>query len=126
LREGKIARRKKVNSFAHPFPFARWKEKPLPTQSLVLLALPMLIVFFPGEVKILFILIPVAFLVVLKHDLPRRPVFFAVMSLFGLMFIGLLGYLSATFIIPQPIEDIIDGTLAHNVRHRLDSTSSAS
>lgn len=97
------------------FLFARWKEKLLPTKRLVLLALPMLIVFALGEVKIILVLIPVAFLVLLKRDLPRRPVFFMAMALFGLVFIGLLGYVYATIIINKPIADILEGTLAYNV-----------
>ncbi len=97
------------------FLFARWKEKLISTQRLVLLALPMSFVFFLGEVKVLFILIPVAFLVLFKRDIPRRPVFFMMMSILALLFIGVLGYLYATFIIQQPIDKIIVDTLAYNV-----------
>lgn len=97
------------------FLFARWKEKLLSTQKLVLLALPMSIVFFLGEVKVLVILIPVAFLILFRRDLSRRPGFFIMMSLAGLLFMSLLGYLYATFIIQKPIFDIIEGALAYNV-----------
>ncbi len=97
------------------FLFVRWKEKLIPTQRFVLLGLPMLAVFFLGEVKSLFILIPVAFLVLLKRDIPRRPAFFMMMSVFTLLFIGVLGYLFATFIIQQPIGEIVEDTLAYNV-----------
>jgi hypothetical protein len=97
------------------FLFARWKEKLLTTQTLVLLALPMSAVFFLGEIKILVILIPVAFIVLFRHDLTHRPAFFMMMSLAGLLFMGLLGYLYATFIIQLPIAEIIEGTLAYNV-----------
>lgn len=96
------------------FLFARWKEKLLSTPRLVLLTVPMVLVFFLGEVKILFILIPVAFFVLMKRDIPRRPVFFVMMTLFALVFILLLGHLYATFIIKQPIEHIIEDTLAYN------------
>jgi hypothetical protein len=97
------------------FLFARWKEKLLSTPRLVLLSLPMVIVFFLGEVKVLFFLIPVAFLVLLKRDIPRRPVFFVMMTVFALFFIMLLGHLYATFIIQKPITDIIDDTLKYNI-----------
>ena len=100
------------------FLFARWKEKLLSTQLLVMLALPMLAVFFLGEVKILFIMIPVAFLVLLKRDIPRRPGFFILMSLFGLLFIVLLGYLYSVFIIQQSVDEIISDTLSYNVQER--------
>lgn len=96
------------------FLFARWKEKLLATPRLVMLALPMVAPFFLGEVKILFILIPVAFLVLMKRDIPRRPVFFVMMTLLALFFILLLGHLYATFIIQKPINDIIADTLAYN------------
>jgi len=96
------------------FLFARWKEKLLTTPRLVMLALPMVAVFFLGEVKILFILIPVAFLVLMKREIPRRPVFFVMMTLLALLFILLLGHLYATFIIQKPIDDIIADTLAYN------------
>ncbi|MDP2031010.1 MAG: hypothetical protein Q8K12_15345 [Thiobacillus sp.] len=100
------------------FLFARWKEKLLSTRSMVLLALPMLAVFFLGEVKSLFIMIPVAFLVLLKRDIPRRPGFFMLMSLFGVLFIVLLGYLYSVFIIQQSVEEIISDTLSYNVQER--------
>jgi len=100
------------------FLFARWKEKLLSTQLLVLMALPMMAVFFLGEVKILFVLIPVAFMVLLKRDIPRRPGFFILMSLLGVLFIVLLGYLYSAFIIQQSVEEIISDTLSYNVQER--------
>jgi len=100
---------------AMAFLFARWKEKLLPMPKLVLLCLPLVVPFFLGEVKILFILIPMAFLVLFKRDLPRRPVFFMMMALFGMLFVALLGYLYATLIIREPIEHIFEATLAYNV-----------
>lgn len=100
------------------FLFARWKEKLLTTKLMVLLALPMLAVFFLGEVKVLFVLIPVAFLVLLKRDIPRRPGFFVLMSLFALFFITLLGYLYSVFIIQQPVDEIVRDTLSYNVQDR--------
>lgn len=100
------------------FLFARWKENLLATQWLVLMALPMLAVFFLGEVKILFMLIPAAFLVLLKRDIPRRPGFFLLMSLLGVLFIVLLGYLYSVFIIQQSVEEIVSGTLSYNVEER--------
>lgn len=100
------------------FLFARWKEKLLTTKLMVLLALPMLAVFFLGEVKVLFVLIPVAFLVLLKRDIPRRPGFFILMSLLALVFITLLGYLYSVFIIQKPVDEIIRDTLSYNVEER--------
>lgn len=96
------------------FLFARWKEKLLSTPRLVLLVLPMVVVFFLGEVKILFILIPLAYFVLMKRDIPRRPVFFLMMTLFALGFILLLAHLYATFIINRPIDEIVQDTLAYN------------
>ena len=98
------------------FLFARWKEKLLSTRMMVLLGLPVVAVFFLGEVKFLFVMLPVAFIVLLKRDIPRRPGFFILMSLIGLLFIVSLGYLYSVFIIRQPIEHIIEDTLAYNVR----------
>lgn len=103
---------------AMAFLFARWKEKTLPMPRLVLMVLPMVVPFFLGEVKVLFVLIPVLFLVLFKRDLPRRPVFFMMMALFGILFIALLGYLYATVIIQEPIEHILEGTLGYNVEDR--------
>lgn len=100
------------------FLFARWKEKLLTTKLMVLLALPMLGVFFLGEVKVLFVLIPLAFLVLLKRDIPRRPGFFVLMSLCALLFITLLGYLYSVFIIQQPVDEIVSDTLSYNVEER--------
>lgn len=100
------------------FLFARWKERLLPLPKLVLLCVPLVVPFFLGEVKVLFILIPLAFLVLFKRDLPRRPVFFMMMALFGVLFIALLGYLYATLIIREPIEHIFEATLAYNVENQ--------
>lgn len=100
------------------FLFAHWKEKQLPTRTMVGFALPMLAVFFLGELKILFVVIPIAFLVLVKRDIPRRPRFFILMSLFGLLLIVLLGYLYSAFIIRQSVEEIILDTLAYNVQER--------
>lgn len=98
------------------FLFARWKEKLLPTQWLVLMGLPMLVVFFLGEVKILFVLIPIAFLILLKRDIPRRPGFFLLMLLMGVLFIALLGYLYSVFIMRESIDKMVSDTLAYNVQ----------
>lgn len=100
------------------FLFSRWKEKLLPTRSMVLLTLPMLAGLFLGEVKILFILIPVAYLVLLKREISRRPGFFIMMSLFGLLLIVLLGYVYSVFIIRASVEEIILDTLSYNVQER--------
>jgi hypothetical protein len=96
------------------FMFARWKAGLLKAKWVALGLVFALVPIGLGEVKVVFVMLPLVFLVVFKDELRRRPGFFIGASLLGGVLFFLLGYVLLEWVMKKSLFDVIENTIAYN------------
>lgn len=96
------------------FMLAYWKAGILKVQWLALgLALALLPIGL-GEVKVVFVMLPLVFLTVFKSELRQRPGLFIAMTLLGTLLMFLMGYVLLEWVMKKSLFDVVQNTIAYN------------
>lgn len=93
---------------------ARWKAGLLNVKWLVLGLIFALLPIGLGEVKVVFIMLPLIFFVVFKDEIKERPGFFIGMSILGALLFFLMGYVLLEWMMQKSLIDVIENTIAYN------------
>lgn len=96
------------------FMLTRWKMGLLKVKWVALGLIFTLVPIVLGEVKVVFVMLPLVFFVVFMDELRRRPGFFIGVFLLGGMMFFFMGYILIEWMMKKSLIDVVENTIAYN------------
>lgn len=96
------------------FLFSRWRNGLVSTAQLAVTSLFLLLPLGMGETKIAMVMLPLVWLVLVRHDVGRSPVKYLPVLLSGLLLTAILGYIYVELIMESTLADVLESTISYN------------
>ena len=96
------------------FLFSRWRSDLISTSKVLLLSVFVLLPLVMGENKVVVLMLPMIWFVLVRHDLARSPIKYFPVLLSGLFMTLLFGYVYVELIMKSNVMDVIQSTINYN------------
>jgi hypothetical protein len=96
------------------FLFSRWRSGLISNSKTLLLSAILLLPIGMGENKVAFLMVPMVWFVLIRHDLARSPVKYFPVLLSGMFLTGVLGYVYVVLIMKSNVLNVVQGTIDYN------------
>lgn len=96
------------------FLFSRWRSGLISGPATLFFSLFLILPVGMGENKVVVLMLPMAWFVLVRHDVARSPVKYLPVLLAGLLMTGVLGYVYVELIMKSNISDVIRSTVSYN------------
>lgn len=100
------------------FLFSRWRHALVSTKHLAILGLLLLTPLALGETKIVLVMIPLVWFVLIRHDFMKSPVKYLPVLLSGIIITLALLYIYVVFIYDSTLTEVWDETMGYNFEDR--------
>jgi hypothetical protein len=96
------------------FLFSRWRSGLISKSSALLLSIVFLLPLGMGENKVVILMVPIIWFVMVRYDVVRSPVKYLPVLLAGIVLTGLLGYVYVELIMNSNVHDVVKSTIEYN------------
>lgn len=96
------------------FIFSRWRSGLLQTKWLFVFSVLLLMPLGLGETKIAVVMLPLAWMVLIRHDVVKSPIKYLPVMLAGVLVTFVLLYIYVEFIMQSTIPEVVESTIGYN------------
>lgn len=96
------------------FIFSRWRNGLIPGPRAFALSLVVLMPLGMGESKVALLMLPLVWLVLVRHDIARAPIKYFPVLLGGGLLTALLGYIYVALIMKSTLSEVVEATISYN------------